>query len=150
MSDKKLITSDNPLSEAQKENLAALLNVIIPPSDDGKLIGAGEVDLVRYLLTHVEEYMPSLHKILDHFDDDFSMLSGVDGLTIVEEFSSANAELFSSLLFNVYACYYQDDRVHKGIGMDEGPPFPRGNTIDSGDLSLLDPVLKRPSMYRKV
>ena len=46
MSAKNIITSDNPLSEARQEKLTALLNVIIPPSDDGKLPGAGEMDLV--------------------------------------------------------------------------------------------------------
>ena len=150
MNDKNIITSDNPLNEAQKEKLAALLNTIIPPSEDGNLPSAAELDLVLYLQTYVEDFLPLLGKILNNFDDVFTTLKPNERHTVVEEFSAEHANLFASLLFSVYACYYQDDRVHKGIGMDEGPPFPRGNTVIAGDPSLLDPVLKRPSMYRKV
>ena len=39
--DSNVITSDQPLTSEQAELLSSLLNVIIPPSDDGVMPGAG-------------------------------------------------------------------------------------------------------------
>jgi hypothetical protein len=47
------------------------------------------------------------------------------------------------------ACYYRDDRVLTGIGSHAGPPFPRGNEVPEGDLSLLDSVQASSKSYRK-
>ena len=40
-------------------------------------------------------------------------------------------------------------RVLEGIGVGSGPPFPRGNTLEAGDLSLLDPVIAHSKTYRR-
>ncbi len=144
-----VITTDNPLSDEQREKLAGLLNEIIPPSEDGRLPGAAEMDVAAYVQTYAPEFLPALMQVLDDLDGKFATLERSERHSVVEELSKKRADVFGMILFNTYACYYQDDGVHKAIGMDEGPPFPRGNTVESGDLSLLDPVLKRPSLYRK-
>jgi hypothetical protein len=144
-----IITKDNPLSSEQQEKLAGLLDVIIPPSEDGRLPSAAEMDLAAYVQTHAPEFVPALAQILDELDAQFANLERAERHLQVEELSETRADVFGMILFNTFACYYQDDRVHKAIGMGEGPPFPRGNTVESGDLSLLDPVLARPPLYRK-
>jgi hypothetical protein len=48
------------------------------------------------------------------------------------------------------ACYYQDDQVVVALGMEARPPFPKGNVVEPGDLSLLDPVRARKQIYRDV
>ena len=45
-------------------------------------------------------------------------------------------------------CYYRDDRVMKAIGMERRPPFPLGFQVETGDLSLLEPVRARGKKYR--
>ena len=147
--EENMITTDNPLNKVQQEKLASLLDVIIPPSNDGRLPSAAEVDLITYLQTHAADFMPALVQTVEDLDDQFTTLERSERYPIVEELSTTSAAVFGMILFHVYACYYQDDRVHQAIGMESGPPFPRGNTVETGDLSLLDPVMERPSMYRR-
>lgn len=144
-----IITTDNPLSDEQKARLAGLLDVIIPPSEDGRLPSAAEMDLVTYVQTYAPEFLPALVRVLDDLDGQFATLERSERHSMVEGLSKNRADVFGLILFNTFACYYQDNRVHKAIGMEEGPPFPRGNTVETGDLSLLDPVLERPTLYRK-
>ena len=50
----------------------------------------------------------------------------------------------------ILQCYYRDDRVMRSLGMEPRPPFPIGHEVEQGDWSLLDPVRKRPRLYREV
>jgi hypothetical protein len=50
----------------------------------------------------------------------------------------------------VLLCYYRDDRVMRLLGQEPRPPFPKGHVVEQGDWSLLDPVRRRPRMYRLV
>jgi hypothetical protein len=36
------------------------------------------------------------------------------------------------------------------LGIEARPPFPKGNEVTSGDLSLLNPVRERKQIYRDV
>jgi hypothetical protein len=144
-----IISTDNPLNDEQQARLAGLLDVIIPPSEDGRLPSAAELDLVAYVQTYAPEFLPALVQVLDDLDEQFASLERTERHALVEELSKSQAEVFGLILFNTFACYYQNDSVHKAIGMGEGPPFPRGNEVEPGDLSLLDPVLARPTLYRK-
>ncbi len=144
-----VIATDHPLNAAQQQTLAALLDTLLPASDDGNMPSAQSLDLVGYLDEKAEDFIPVLITIVGHFDDGFSDSSLSDRYPVVEAFSKAEPELFQGLLFHTYDRYYQDDRVLKGIGMAAGPPFPGGNTIEEGDLSLLDPVVQVARTYRK-
>lgn len=48
----------------------------------------------------------------------------------------------------VLQCYYRDPRVVRSLGKEPGAPFPRGNTLDQGDWSLLEAVRHRPQLWR--
>ncbi len=144
-----VIATDHPLTTSQQQTLAALLDTLLPASDDGTMPSAQALDLIGYLTEKNAEFIPVLVEAIGHFDDGFAGLSLSDRYPVVEAFSKAQAELFDELLFHTYDCYYQDDRVLEGIGMAAGPPFPTGNTIEAGDLSLLDPVMQTSRTYRK-
>lgn len=144
-----VIATDHPLTTSQQQTLAALLDTLLPASDDGTMPSAQALDLIGYLTEKNAEFIPVLVEVIGHFDDGFAGLSLSDRYPVVEAFSKAQAELFDELLFHTYDCYYQDDRVLEGIGMAAGPPFPTGNTIEAGDLSLLDPVMQTSRTYRK-
>ena len=144
-----VITTDHPLAPAQQKTLAALLDAVLPQNDDGDLPSAGTLDFVGHLQEKNEHFIPVLVSIVEQFDDTFGALSYADRYALAVTFSEAQPDLFAGLLFQLYDCYYQDERVLSGIGMQAGPPFPRGNSIEAGDLSLLDPVMKNPQTYRK-
>ena len=50
----------------------------------------------------------------------------------------------------VLQCYYRDDRVIRSLGLEPGPPFPKGHNLEQGDWSLLDAMRNRPPMWRDV
>ena len=45
-------------------------------------------------------------------------------------------------------CYYTNDRVLEGLGLEVKPPFHDGNNVESGDFKLLDPVIQRVKFMR--
>jgi hypothetical protein len=145
----ELIATDHPLTTTQQRTLSALLDTLLPASDDGNMPSAETLDFIGYLNEKAPEFVTDLVKIVGYFDAAFAGSSLLGRCAVVDGFSKAQSALFEGLLFHVYACYYQDDRVLEGIGSAAGPPFPRGNTVEAGDLSLLDPVVQRPKTYRK-
>jgi hypothetical protein len=145
----KVIATDHPLTTTKQQTLSSLLDTIMPASDDGHMPSARDLDLMGYLNEQAQEFIPVLVEIVGHFDDQFYSLSAADRYAVVDAFSQDRPELFRALISHTYACYYQDDDVLEGIGLAAGPPFPRGNTVEAGDLSLLDPVLRNSQTYRK-
>ena len=96
------------------------------------------------------DFAPNIPAIVGSFDENFAVSDLTTRVELVKSFEQAQPELFAGLLFHTYARYYQDAGVLKGIGLSAGPPFPRGNTVEAGDLSLLDPVMEGNHSYRKV
>jgi hypothetical protein len=150
MTNTKIISTDQLLSVQEIEKLTALLSVLVPPSANGKMPGAGEFDLMAYLVEQGVDALPLIKPTLDYFDSKFLASSFDERHQSVVDFSTAESALFEALLFHTYAMYYQDDRVMAGIGLVGGAPFPRGNDSVSGDLSLLDRVVEKTKGYRRV
>ena len=135
------IISDHPLNPAERALLGALLDTLLPASEDGALPSAADVDFDRYLRTQAADYVSDLQAALERFDAAFADAPLNERVERMQEFSQAEPERFMPLLSHVYDCYYQDDRVREAIGMIKGPVFPQGNEVTAGDLSLLDPVI---------
>ena len=145
-----LIATDNLLNKAQKAIFDALVDTLVPAGEDALMPSASEVDVLSYIINSAPDFAPQLAAIAGSFDDEF-VSSGEDRrVQLVQEFEQAQPELFGGLLFHTYARYYQDARVLEGIGLTAGPPFPRGNTVAAGDLSLLDPLMEKSHGYRRV
>ena len=144
-----LIASDAPLTAEQRDVLKALADTIVPASEDGLMPGAGTLDVLGYLQRAAEDFLPELPEILGAFDATFASEDLAMRYGRVKAWSEAAPETFQALLGHVYGCYYQDDGVLEAIGVGAGPPFPRGNTVEAGDLSLLDPVMQSSTNWRR-
>ena len=96
--------------------------------------------------TCVITYASNTHR--DHFSTDFADRPLEARIEAVTAFSADQPELFMALLSRVYDCYYQDDLVREKIGVVSGAPFPQGNEVMPGDLSLLDPVIENRDNHR--
>ena len=146
-----LITTEHALSEDQQVLLAALLDTLVPASGDGRMPSAADVDFGTYLRTQAEDFVTDLRTMLSLFDPSFATLALPDRCERLAEFSTQHPALFRGLLTRAYDCYYQDDRVRRQIGVVTGAPFPQGNEVTAGDLSLLDPVIgnRDRHTYRK-
>ena len=144
-----LIASDAPFTPEEREILGALADTLLPASEDGVMPSAGELDIAGYVARNAADFLPELTEILAGFDAAFSDEPPATRHERMKAFSEARPESFQRLLAEVYGCYYQDARVLEGIGAGTGPPFPRGNTVEAGDLSLLDPVMANPTKWRR-
>ncbi len=153
--------SQNPvsasgLSAAQHASLELVLDLIVPPSADGRMPGASEVGVPAYLLAHCVDALPTLREELDHLDaqaqavigQSFAALGADDRQALVETLRAQDAEFMSRLALETVTCYYQHDRVLAALGMEIRSPAPQGFKVISGDLMLLAPVRKRGKMYR--
>ena len=136
-----IISTDHPLTRAQQMLLAALLDTLVPASEDGAMPSAADVGFDAYLLAQAEDFIPMLISTLQRLEPSFVDLSLADRCERLRELGASDPQLFQALLTRVYDCYYQNDRVRVQIGVAKGAPFPQGNQVARGDLSLLDPVI---------
>lgn len=144
------------LDEEQEQTLNVLLNLIIPPSEDGKMPGAADVGFFAYmhnedlylwiregLLSIVEES----HNI---YGTEFSVLSGAEQTQLIDRLRRKLFRFLSRLATQVMICYYQNDHVLEALGLEARPPFPHGYLVEDGDLTLLEAVYERGKIYREV
>ena len=148
MSD-NLIASDQPLTDSQKVVLVAILDTMIPASKSGELPSAGEMDFTGYLSTQPAEGWNDTLEVLARFDEAFASRTLEERFDQLTNFSQSDPTLFGGLLRHVYACYYMQDAVLSAIGSEGGAPYPRGNTVDEGDLSLIDLVMGNAKTWRR-
>ncbi len=142
------MSNDSVFNDAQRAALPALLDTIVPASDDGVMPSAADVAFDAYLATQGLGFVPVLQGVLDQLTTGFAELSPDERHARMSELQNEQPALFAGLLTCVYDCYYQDDRVREKIGVVRGPVFPQGNDVAQGDLSLLDPVIENVDAYR--
>jgi Gluconate 2-dehydrogenase subunit 3 len=152
--------TDLPLSEDDERLLSSVLNEIIPSARQGKLPGAGDLGLTGFVERFVRT-MPVLRPVIEqglstlariaasHDARGFAPLCGEDKLALLDELTTADPAFLPTLTFVAYVGYYQDARVVEALGLEPQPPHPRGYEMEPNDLTLLEPVRRRPKMYRE-
>ena len=140
--------------------LRAVLDEIIPPSDDGGFPGAGELGVGE----RIEEMLaqqPELGRIIEQGLASIGRLaerghpSGFGGLprseraALLREVEAAEPAFFGALVMHTYFGYYTDRRITDRLGV-RNPPQPDGYDLELGDLRILDPVRARPKLWRDV
>ncbi len=138
---------DLSLNETQQAQLAALLDTLLPASEEVGMPSAAEVGFERYMQTQARDFAHGLLEFLQSLDAGFAALPPDVRHERVSSLHKQRPAEFTKLLARVYDCYYQDDRVRRKIGVVAGPVFPQGNEIIQGDLSLLDPVIANRDRY---
>jgi hypothetical protein len=149
--------SDGVLSDNQLATLTSVLDHLIPASSDGRLPGAGELGLSHYICEHAAESLPIVVQglaALDHIADGhgasgFSALPEKLRAEVLREMDTAEPAFLPTLLYYTYVGYYQDAGVVEALGLRPGPPFPAGYEVAPTDFSILDPVRRRPKLYRE-
>jgi|TARA_B100000902_G_scaffold362634_1_gene381040 hypothetical protein len=152
------IPSDSFLTKEQSCNLKLLLNMIIPPNKEKGMPGAGELGFVHYVREFASDQIEAIKSELDmlgqesqdQYNSTFADLSQNEREFLVDLQRKKNAQFAQSIVVQTMACYYQDDKVMIALGIEARPPFPKGNEVTSGDLSLLNPVRERKQIYRDV
>ena len=148
--------SAQALTSAQRATLDIALNLIVPPSADGRMPGAAEVGVPAYLYAEAPDALPVLCQELDELDRrsrerfarGFAALEQHERKSLIDAMRAREPSFMSRLAMETLACYYQHDRVLEGLGMEARPPYPKGYQVVQGDLSLLEPVRARGKIYR--
>lgn len=144
------------LTPEQRATLDIVLNLIVPPSADGRMPGAAEVGVPAYLVAEAPDALPLLCQELEQLDRcsrerfarEFAELEEAERKNLIETMRAQAPSFMSRLAMETLACYYQHDRVLEGLGLEARPPYPKGYQVVQGDLSLLDPVRARGKIYR--
>ena len=148
-------------SENERRALSSVLDKIIPPSDDGRFPGAGELGLASYIEQGLEQ-TPALRPVivqgLSAVDElarrrsslAFAALSSEDKLEVLNELGSKQPAFLPILILQTYVGYYQNPRIVEALGLEARPPHPMGYETEPNDLTLLDQVRERPKMYREL
>jgi len=143
---------DFAFSADEERLLVGLLDAIVPASADGRLPGAGQLDLVEHIARTVRE-TPMLRPVVEYGMSALSELAAkrADGdvRAVLEEFAAGDQFFMPAFLFLVYSTYYQNPRVLEALGLEARPPHPKGHEMEPIDLTLLDPVRRRDGMFRK-
>ena len=148
---------DCNLSAEQQETLRQLLDEIIPADPTRNKPSAAEIGVLAYLLDQDSAYLTELRVELDTLDEHaqaqtgrrFVESTGTTRTELTETCKREHPQIFQRLVAHTAACYYQDGRAMQAIGLPPRPPYPEGYTVRRGDLTLLEPVRQRGSIWRR-
>jgi hypothetical protein len=147
-------TISEHLNKEQERTLLALIYLIIPPSEDGRMPGAADTGFIAYM--YDRNLVPWIQEGLiviagesyQMHENEFSGLNVAEQLQITEKIRRKHPRFFIRLTTEIIQCYYQHETVIKAIGLEARPPFPDGYQVEEGDLTLLGPVYERGKIYR--
>jgi hypothetical protein len=150
--------ADAGLTPVQNETLSVLLDMILPPSADGRMPGAAGMAALIGQIAEARTTLPALRESLDKLDHEavtqygapFAAVDEVRRVSLLDQMRTRDPGTLQQLALDTVTCYYQQDRVLEGLGMEARPPFPTGYQVEQGDLSLLKPVIARGKIYRDV
>ena len=145
---------DADLSAEQTRDLRALAGTIIPPSEAYGVPGADDDLIFNDILRSLERDRNDIAQALTHLarlaGGAFANLAPERRTEVATAFREAGGAPLAALVRVVLLCYYRDDRVMRSLGQEPRPPFPKGHVVEQGDWSLLEPVRRRPRLYRAV
>ena len=147
------MSAENPLTQAQRDDLRVLAAVIIPASAEFDVPGADDPAIQQDIITTLGRDAGAVREALD-------LLAHLAGQPLAEldpgrreavatELRATGGEAVATLTRVVLQCYYRDDRVVRSLGLEPRPPYPKGHVLEDGDWSLLDPVRARRRMWRR-
>ena len=145
-------------SPQEERGLTALLDTLIPASEDGRMPGAGSLGLSGYIAEHAADLQPLIAQGLAALDesarergaDSFAALAPDDRALVLTAHGERDPGLVPALVFHSYSGYYQHPRVVEALGFEHRPPYPKGYEMDATDESRLDAMRRRPALYRDV
>ena len=138
------------LSKNNADILDEIVDLLIPAK--GNLPAPSKINVVD----HIDDALsntPKLKRIFveglsDINNGKFLSLPKIEQIALLKKYESSNEAFFSQLLRHTYNAYYTNPIVTAGIGMTGRPPQPMGYTLEKGNLTLLDKVIKKGQIWR--
>ena len=128
--------------------MQALFDLVIPPSRDGAMPGAGNLDLTSTVAASVEADVllgPVVAAGLRAVCDAALAIhpAGLPGLSpavrldVVRAVVNSHTTLMNAMARHLYPAYYQHPAVLDALGEPARPPFPEGFQVEPTDAKLL-------------
>ncbi len=140
------------LSTRQLRDLRRLAGFMVPADSNYGVPGADDelifADIIRSLGRDAQAVLTALEMLHEIAGQDLDSLGLERAETAMLTLLSRDDMVVKALGRAVLQCYYRDDRVLHGLGIEPLPPFPKGRLLEQGDWSLLDTVRGRPQMWR--
>lgn len=140
------------LTPTELRDLRRLAGIMVPANAGYGVPGADDetifADIVSSLGRDTSAVRMALAMLCDIAGVDFCSLDVEHAETAAMTLLSRNGPVVTALGRAVLQCYYRDDRVMRGLGLEALAPFPKGRPLEQGDWSLLDAVRGRPRMWR--
>ena len=147
------MTTDTPLTPAQRDNLRTVAGMIIPASVEFDVPGADDSAIQADMLATLGRDAGLVREALDQLarlaGAPLADLDPARREAVATELRAKGGAAVAALTRVVLQCYYRDDRVVRSLGLEPRPPYPKGYVLEDGDWSLLDPVRARPPMWRR-
>jgi len=147
------MTTDDPLTPAQRGDLRAIAGIIIPASAEFDVPGADDPAIQADMLATLGRDAARVREALDTLagiaGEPFAGLDPARRAAVAMELRAKGGPAVAALTRVVLQCYYRDDRVVRSLGLEARPPYPTGHVLEEGDWSLLDPVRARPPFWRR-
>jgi hypothetical protein len=142
------------LTPAELRDLRRLAGFMLPSSIDYRVPGADDAaifaDIARSLGRDRNDVRKALAMLREMAGGDFAAIDEAKAEGTAMALLRREGREITALGRAVLQCYYRDDRVIRSLGLEPGPPFPKGHALEQGDWSLLDAVRNRPPMWRDV
>jgi hypothetical protein len=146
--------TDTPTPLRDAAFMQAFLDLVIPPSADGKMPGAGSLGLAAEVAGALEAdamvgplVRTGLQAVRDaavtRHPAGLAALSPAAGVEVIESQLAAHPWLIMALGRYLYVAYYQHPRVLEGLGEPPRAPFPQGYDVEATDPQLLDKLRSR-------
>ncbi len=147
------MSTDLPLTPAQRDDLCAIAGIIIPASMEFDIPGADDPAIQADMVATLGRDAGLVREALDEFarlaGRPLASLDPARREAVAMELRAKGGAAVVTLTRVVLQCYYRDDRVVRSLGLEPRPPYPKGHVLEDGDWSLLDPVRARPPMWRR-
>jgi hypothetical protein len=148
-----MMSADNTLTPAQRDDLRAISGVIVPASMEFDVPGAEDpaiqADMLATLGRDTGPVREALDQLMRLAGGPFAALDPAKREAVALELRAQGGAAVAALARVVLQCYYRDDRVVRSLGLEPRPPYPKGHVLEDGDWSLLDPVRARPPSWRR-
>ena len=147
------MTTDVPLTPAQRDDLRTLAGIIIPPSIQFDVPGADDPpvqeDILATLGRDAAPVRDALELLARLARAPLADLDPPRRQAVAMELRARGGSAVAALTRVVLQCYYRDDRVVRSLGLEPRAPHPKGHVLEDGDWGLLDVVRARPPFWRQ-
>lgn len=105
----------------------------------------------QQLLFTLQVFLQQLENTsLTQFENSFEMLTIDQKFDILKQVQLRYAKLSKLVMVNILKSYYTDEVVLHQLKVEAIPPFPKGQSLDDTDWTLLAPVYEKGFHTRKV